>query len=54
MRNSYRNERSDVEECRDKINQLLQEYNCSLMSADEWSNVLIYDKDTMEKSGGFE
>lgn len=49
----YKNKPSDVEECRDKINQLLMEYNCELMSADDWSNVLLYDKDTGEYVGGF-
>lgn len=54
MRNHNKNKRSDVEECKDKINQLLREYNCGLMSADDWSKVLIYDKDTYEHEGGFE
>jgi len=47
------NKKSDVEECRDKINELLREYDCHLMSADECSNVLIYDNDTYEIEGGF-
>lgn len=45
------NKKSDLEECRDKINDLLREYNCSLMSADEWSKVLIFDNDTYETKG---
>lgn len=43
--------KSDLEECRDKIKELLIEYNCSLMSADEWSNILIIDNDTQETLG---
>jgi len=44
---------TDLEKCRDKINMLLKEYNCSLMSADEWHHVLIMDLDTLEAEGGF-
>lgn len=39
---------SDLEECKYKINRLLKEYNCYLMSADEWSRVLLIDNDTQE------
>jgi hypothetical protein len=42
---------TDIEICRNKIEELLNEYNCSLMSADEYSHVLIYDKDTQETKG---
>lgn len=37
---------SDLEICKTKIEQLLKEYNCRLMSDSEWHDVLIYDKDT--------
>lgn len=36
----------DLEECRDKISALLKEYNCRLISADEYSEVLLLDRDT--------
>jgi len=39
---------TDLEECKFKINKLLREYNCSLMSADEGSRVLLIDNDTCE------
>ena len=39
---------SDIEICRDKIKALLREYNCDLISADEYHNVLIMDLDTHE------
>ena len=54
MKHSKNNKRSDLEECRDKINTLLREYNCLLMSADEYSSVLLCDKDTHKTKGGFE
>lgn len=38
----------DIEICKKKIEAILKEYNCGLMSADEWHHVLIYDKDTNE------
>jgi hypothetical protein len=37
---------SDLEECKLKIKLLLNEYNCSLLSADECSHVLLMDEDT--------
>lgn len=42
---------SDLEICRRKIEATLKEYNCELMSADEWHHVLIYDKDTNKTLG---
>jgi predicted transcriptional regulator len=42
---------TDLEECRDKIESLLREYNCELISADEWHQVLIRDNDTDETKG---
>lgn len=40
---------NDLEECKHKLNNLLREYNCSLISAEEWSRrVLLIDKDTNE------
>jgi len=38
----------DIEECKKKIKLILEQYNCSLISADDYSNVLIYDHDTLE------
>ncbi len=37
---------NDVMECKAKIRALLSEYNCTLRSADEWHDVLLYDWDT--------
>jgi hypothetical protein len=51
MKKKIRDERDDLEECRDKINKLLKEYNCELISADEWHHVLIRDCDTDETMG---
>ena len=45
------NTTTDLEECRDKINKLLQEYNCGLISADDWCKVLIIDNDTYKTLG---
>ncbi len=42
---------SDIEECKLKIKNILSEYNCYLMSADEWHSVLLVDKDTDETEG---
>ena len=38
----------DIEICRAKINALLVEYNCEVISADEYTQTLIRDKDTEE------
>lgn len=42
------NSKSDLQKCRVKIKALLEEYNCRIMSADEWSHCLIVDNDTDE------
>lgn len=42
---------NDLEECKRRIEALLREYNCEMMSADEWHSVLIRDKDTDETTG---
>lgn len=47
MKNT-KNKQTDIEKCKFKINKLLKEYNCDLMSADEWSRVLLIDNDTQE------
>lgn len=39
---------SDIEECKDKIQKLLREYNCALVDQDEGSWVLLWDMDTDE------
>lgn len=41
-------DKKDLEECKDKLIALIKEYNCSLISADEWHSVLIRDNDTDE------
>ena len=38
--------KSDLEECAEKINELLREYNCELLDLDEGYGVLLWDKDT--------
>lgn len=47
MKNA-KNKQSDIEECKFKINKLLNEYNWDLISADGWSRVLLIDNDTQE------
>lgn len=44
-------EKSDIEECRDKINALLKEYNCSIATED-YCGLWLFDKDTRETLGG--
>ena len=51
MKNHNRQPVPDLEECRNKIIHLLNEYNCDLISADEWYNVLLQDCDTLETIG---
>ncbi len=46
MRNSPNTQLTDLELCKIEINKLLREYNCSFISADEYSRVLIIDNDT--------
>lgn len=43
---------TDLQQCKREIKALLETHNCYLMSADEWSNVLIVDADTNETDGG--
>lgn len=43
--------KSDIEICKSKVKSILEEYNCSLMSADEYSHVLLLDNDTYETVG---
>lgn len=45
------NTKRDIEICKDKIKAILEEYNCCLMSADEYSHVLLYDNDSYETVG---
>lgn len=44
----------DIEECKKKINRILDEYGCTLISADEWHSVLILDTDTQETCAALE
>ena len=39
---------NDVAECKARIRALLSEYNCVLISADEYHDVLLYDWDTKQ------
>lgn len=41
-------EKRDIEKCREEIQAILREYNCTLMDPDEGSHVLLCDLDTME------
>lgn len=41
-------EESDLAKCRRKIKNLLEKYNCEIISADEWTHTLIRDKATQE------
>lgn len=50
-KNNNKPKKTDAEVCRDKIKAILEEYNCCLISADEYSWVLIYDNDTFETVG---
>lgn len=52
MRNSKNIEKSDLEECRDKIRKILDEYNCRIYSCDDYSGIYILDQDTQETEGG--
>ncbi len=40
---------SDIDECKEKIQQLLREYNCELCSTYDYSNIYMRDKDTDER-----
>lgn len=51
MKKKIHDDKDDLEECRDKINKLLKEYNCELLSADKWHDVLIRDIDTNKTLG---
>lgn len=51
MAKKTQNTITDLDECRRKIRGILEEYNCRLLSADEYSHVLLYDKDTQETTG---
>ena len=38
--------RTDFQECREKIQSLLAEYNCELLDCDDRKEVFLWDKDT--------
>jgi len=48
MKNSKQTEQTDIEECKAKIEALLKEYNCVVVSQDGYHGCLIEDKDTRE------
>jgi hypothetical protein len=50
-KNNNKPKKTDVEICRDKIKAVLEEYNSRLLSADEYSWVLVHDNDTFETIG---
>ncbi|WNA16088.1 hypothetical protein XaC1_445 [Xanthomonas phage XaC1] len=43
--------RTDLEECKAKIEALLKEYNCTVWGVHDWCNVVLEDKDTKETVG---
>jgi hypothetical protein len=51
MRNPNKPTKSDLEICRDKIKQLLNEFNCSLYSSEDYTWVYLQDNDTRETIG---
>lgn len=50
MRKQEKHDRSDLEECKERIQQLLREYNCELCSTYDYSSIFLRDKDTDERS----
>jgi hypothetical protein len=50
-KNTNKPKKTNAEVCSDNIKATLEEYNCTLMSADEYSWVLVYDNDTFETAG---
>jgi hypothetical protein len=48
MKRTEENKQSDIEECKEKIERLLKEYNCGIISQDGWHGCLIEDRDTQE------
>jgi hypothetical protein len=51
LRNPNKQTQNDIEICKSRIIALLEEFNCELLSADEWHRVLIRDRDTQETKG---
>lgn len=51
MKKEIKDNRSDLEECRDKIKMILREYNCRIYSADEYYHTYMVDMDTDETVG---
>lgn len=43
MKNTKKDKDHDLLECKERIRALLCEYNCELISQDEWHGVLIRD-----------
>ena len=48
-KNSNKKNLTDVEECRNKVKALLEEYNCRIVSCDDWSGVYMYDADNYDE-----
>lgn len=46
MRKDKKQSESDLIKCKSKLLAILEKYNCELISADEYVQVLIRDKDT--------
>jgi len=41
---------NDIEKCKEKIQKILNKYNCRLIAADEYTEVLLQNKETEETS----
>lgn len=50
MKNSKQNKRTDLEECKDKINAVLREYNC-VIETDDYHWAWLRDNDINETVG---
>ena len=50
MRNSENNKKTDLEECKERINAILREFNCSI-ETDDYHWAWLRDNDTNETVG---
>lgn len=48
MKKTNEVEKRDIEKCRDKIHEVLREYNCALLDVEDGYGVLLLDRDTNE------
>lgn len=49
MRRKEEDRSRDIDECKEKIQKLLREYNCELCTTYDYSNIYMRDKDTDER-----